>query len=157
MKGILKRFFSRKVLEAKASAPSSEQFYEPRWVWDVYGTGFPPPVKPPCMAAFERDLWTLRPPTHIVSADVYDAIKEYLTALDLHTGRAPRRHEVLVFWTPVGRVELIKGQASPSASPLQEASLASSLLSDSESPEPPLEKAYVNRSDRTALEFGKKG
>lgn len=81
-----------------------------RWMWDIYGTGFPKPNEPVWMSDFVRETCTREDPVPAVylPPSKYDEMKTYFKDLDRHMGITRERPSKISMWAWWGEVDVIR-------------------------------------------------
>lgn len=111
MFGFIKKIFVPKIVpEPTPKIPNPRIEAEPRWMWDIYNTGFRRPEEPKWYQAWQREVCLRREQVEKVAliAERFDELKKYLEDLDKHMGRTIERPKIMTMWTWWGEVDMIR-------------------------------------------------
>lgn len=64
------------------------KIFDQRWVWDIWETGYPEPIKPAWIDKWEREVCYARDQVDVtyLASDRYEQLAKYLDDLDKHRG-----------------------------------------------------------------------
>lgn len=77
---------------------------EPRWVWDIWGTGIRAPEKPAWYEEWQKEILLSQDQVEEreLEADRYDELKKYFEDLDAHRGIKIPGPKKIAFWAWYG-------------------------------------------------------
>ena len=109
---LFKKIFSKKIGPIAPQVPiKNPDDFDPKWVWDVYGTGIRPPKRPIWLDKFEMETCYSTESKIIIDPERYDELEAYLKGLEAHRGKVTKGPRKIAIWSAYGsQIEIEKSK-----------------------------------------------
>ncbi len=87
--------------------------YDPRWMWDIYGTGIRPPKRPVWLDGWQKEIVYMNASEVQLIAPLYDELEKYLDDMDKHMGKTrdlPHLPRYIAAWGCHGEIKVVRAE-----------------------------------------------